>query len=152
MLRGEILNQHPPKRPFRRQRWVVCNMLWGKGGSFSVYFLFHLCCWHGREVPCRSNTNSWALLNAISPLRRMENQIIRCSSAEAFVTVKDNAMPLRGWERCSPSSPWTLLAAPPGAPTPNTVSSPRLEFHLPQAGQGRIQCGQDSDRSPLVIP
>lgn len=44
LLRGEMLNQHPPARPLRRQRLVVCNMPWGKGGSFSAYFPLHLCC------------------------------------------------------------------------------------------------------------
>lgn len=92
---------------------------------------------HGREViPCRSNTSSWALLNAISPLCRMENQIIRCSSAEAFVTVKDNAMPLRGWERCSPLPPWTLLAAPALFPAPG------WNFICPRQGMGRFSVGR----------
>lgn len=31
---------------------------------------------------------SWALLNAISPLCGMDNKVIRCSSAQGFVTVK----------------------------------------------------------------
>lgn len=44
LLRGEMLNQHSPARPLRRQRLVVCNMPWGKGGSFSAYFPLHLCC------------------------------------------------------------------------------------------------------------
>lgn len=109
-------------------------------------------------IPCRSSTSSWPLLNATSPLCGMENKVIRCSSAQVFFTVKDSNghchVP-EGWERCSPLPPCPLLGAPPGAPPsphPSTVSSPRLAFHLPQAGQGRIQCGQDGVTSLLVTP
>lgn len=133
LLRREMLNHHPPARPFRRQRWVVCNMPWDKGGSFSVYFPPHLCClsmigqsFIAEAAPAPGLVDG----NAIYPLCGMENKVIRCSSAQVFFTVKDSNVSLRGWERCSSLPPWNLLGAPPGAPP----SPPPQHCLQPQAG------------------